>query len=497
MSTGSPVSEKLDTRFSTPVPELDDHRHPRRSAPWNDGESPREVLQSAARRHSLDRSGLLQVNDALRDTNLRSRDFDQAIVDDDRSERAVDVVGSGRRGSARERRLTNRQARPQLQERIDRSRDSSSSGSTSPPNSVEAFADPRRRERANTLESRPQSFVEGSNRRPSIASGRGRPSVSNASRLKAGTLLAEENDADDDDDDVGFPTYEEPGKTYKIDYEELEEFVALSAQGLIPDQPPSGRKLGVSRDTSAPMVFHDLRRGTHKQDIPQIVMNCDSPYDQQPLQQFSSNDSTRKPANEQDEKASLQTLFRKKDRFTLFSSATESVTYGTELGDFISDGITTFRDLFELGPDGGVWWLDVTNPTSAELECLRKAFKIHPLTKEDIEQQEAREKVELFSQYYFVCFRSFHSDPVSDDFLQAVNVYIVVCDEGVLSFSFSDTPHAANVRKRINKSRDFVNLGSDYICYALMYVHNLPFMLQFSTILTLSPATTLSILSPR
>lgn len=465
MSAGSPVSEKLDTRFSTPAPELDDHRHPRRSAPQNDGDLSREAQHSAAQHQSLDQSGLLQVNDALRDANLRSRDFEQVITDDDRSERAADFAGLGARSVARERRLTNRQGRPQLQERINRSRDTSSSRSTSPANSVEAFADPRRRERANTLESHPPSFVEGLNRHPSIASGRHRPSVSNASRLRPGTLLGEGNGTEDD---VGFPTYEEPGKTYKIDYEELEEFVALSARGLIPDEPPSEGKLGVSGDTSAPRVFHDLRRSTRKQDIPQIVMNCESPYDQQPLQQFPSSGSSHNSANNQDEKASVQTLFGKKDRFTLFSSATESVIYGTELGDFVSDGITTFRDLFELGPDGGVWWLDVMNPTSGELECLRKAFKIHRLTKEDIEQQEAREKVELFSQYYFVCFRSFHSDTESDDFLQAVNVYIVVCDEGVLSFSFSDTPHAANVRKRINKSRDFVNLGSDYICYALM-----------------------------
>jgi magnesium transporter len=464
MTSESPRSEKLDTRFSTPAPELDDHRHPPRPVLGNEVELSQDVGPPTARRSSLDRSGLLQVNNALRDPSLRPRDFEHVIIDDDRSEKQGDVTGEGRRGSVRERRFTNRQGRPLLQDRIDRSRDSSSSRSTSPPNSVEAFADPRRRERANTLDSRVPSFAEGLNHHPSIASGR-RASVSNAGRVRAGTHLGEDNVADDD---VGFPTYEEPGKTYKIDYEELEEFVALSAQGLIPNQPPSGSKLGVSCDSSAPKVFHDLRQNTHKQDIPQIVMNCENPYNQQPLQQFSSNDSTRKPASNLDEKASMHTLIEKKDRFTLFSSATESVTYGTELGDFISDGITTFRDLFELGPDGGVWWLDVTNPTSAELECLRKAFKIHPLTKEDIEQQEAREKVELFSQYYFVCFRSFHSDATSEDFLQAVNVYIVVCDEGVLSFSFSDTPHAANVRKRINKSRDFVNLGSDYICYALM-----------------------------
>src|SRR2546423_1555445 len=455
MSSESPKSEKLDTRYSTPVPELDDHRHLPRATIRNEGETSREISQPIIRRTSLDRSGLLQVNDALRDPNFRARDFEHVILEDDRSERVAGAAGEGRRSSARERRYTNRQGRPQLQDRVDRSRDTSSSGSTSPPNSVEAFADPRRRERANTLESHPPSVVEGLNRRPSLASGYYRPSVSNAGRVKAGTHRGEDEGPDDD---VGFPTYEEPGKTYKIDYEELEEFVALSAQGLIPDQPASGRKYG--GNGFAPKVFHDLRQGPRKQDLPQIVMNCEAPYSQQLLQQFSNDDSNGKAVHDLDEKASVQTLVGKKDRFTLFSSATESVTYGTELGDFVSDGITTFRDLFELGPDGGVWWLDVTNPTSAELECLRKAFKIHPLTKEDIEQQEAREKVELFSQYYFVCFRSFHSDTESDDFLQAVNAYIVVCDEGVLSFSFSDTPHAANVRKRINKSRDFVNLGS-------------------------------------
>ena len=414
MSADSPRSEKLDTRFSTPAPELDDHRHPPRPALGNEGELSQDIGPPIARRGSLDRNGLLQVNNALRDPSLRLRDFENVIIDDDRSEKAGEGAG-GRRGSARERRFTNRQGRPLLQDRIDRSRDTSSSGSTSPPNSVEAFADPRRRERANTLDSRVPSFAEGLNPRPSITSGR-RASISNAGRVRAGTHLGEDDAADDD---VGFPTYEEPGKTYKIDYEELEEFVALSAQGLIPDQPPSGRKLGVSDDSSAPKLFHDLRQNARKQDVPQIVMNCENPYNQQPLQQFPSNDSIRKPASNLDEKASLHTLVEKKDRFTLFSSATESVTYGTELGDFVSDGITTFRDLFELGPDGGVWWLDVTNPTSAELECLRKAFKIHPLTKEDIEQQEAREKVELFSQYYFVCFRSFHSDATSEDFLQA------------------------------------------------------------------------------
>lgn len=53
------------------------------------------------------------------------------------------------------------------------------------------------------------------------------------------------------------------------------------------------------------------------------------------------------------------------------------------------------------------FWLDVLNPTEEEMKVLSKAFGIHPLTTEDIFLGEAREKVELFKDYYLVCFRSF------------------------------------------------------------------------------------------
>jgi len=59
-------------------------------------------------------------------------------------------------------------------------------------------------------------------------------------------------------------------------------------------------------------------------------------------------------------------------------------------------------------------------------------------------------------------------DKISEDFLDPVHVYIVVCGDGVLSFSYSENPHARNVRKRISKVGDFMSLGPDYICYAMI-----------------------------
>ncbi|KAF7595059.1 CorA metal ion transporter [Aspergillus hancockii] len=114
------------------------------------------------------------------------------------------------------------------------------------------------------------------------------------------------------------------------------------------------------------------------------------------------------------------------------------------------------------------FWLDVLCPTDTEMRAIAKAFGVHALTAEDIMMQEAREKVELFRNYYFVNYRTFEQDPNSENYLQPVNMYVVVFREGVLSFHFSQTPHPANVRRRIRQLMDYLILSSDWISYALI-----------------------------
>lgn len=115
-----------------------------------------------------------------------------------------------------------------------------------------------------------------------------------------------------------------------------------------------------------------------------------------------------------------------------------------------------------------VFWLDVLCPTDAEMKVLSKTFAIHPLTAEDIMMQEAREKVELFRNYYFVNYRSFEQDTNSDSYMAPVNMYVVVFREGVISFHFSQTPHPANVRRRIRQLSDYLFLTTDWISYAII-----------------------------
>lgn len=99
--------------------------------------------------------------------------------------------------------------------------------------------------------------------------------------------------------------------------------------------------------------------------------------------------------------------------------------------------------------------------------------------------EETREKIELFRNYYLVCFRSFDQDPYSPTYLEPLNMYIIVFREGTLSvrlafstpmstrfdsaqFHYRATPHPQNVRRRIKQLKDYISVSSDWISYALI-----------------------------
>ena len=462
----TPRSEKelCLTRFSTPVPELDDHRFsmntPRIETTMEVPLHAQVAANQVPAGEAVERSDLLQVQDALRESGPLFRDFEQAVIDDDENE----VNGVGRRFSVdpNSNFHTPRRISCAQQDLANISRASSvSARSSSPPNSVEAFADPRRRERANTLEShRPDDLEAILQRTVSGGTHPRRPTFSNASAIRP-------QPADlpiDGPEEACVITFEEPGRIPVIDYEELEEFVALNQRSRTTG---NRRKHSMSSQSNKPRIFYDLRAGAKDPNVEE-VKKTDSTDSSDTCQ--ACEDTENAYTKVLDEKELLETLQNTNEptRFGFFSSESQTTVHAADLGDLVLPG-DSFRDLFQLGPDGGVWWLDVVNPTEAELGAISRAFSIHPLTTEDILTQEAREKVELFKQYYFVCFRTFYQmDKTSEEFLEPVNFYMVVFRDGVLTFSFVENPHAANVRKRIGKLRDYVSLSSDWICYAMM-----------------------------
>lgn len=114
------------------------------------------------------------------------------------------------------------------------------------------------------------------------------------------------------------------------------------------------------------------------------------------------------------------------------------------------------------------FWLDVLRPTEAEMKVLVKAFGLHQLTAEDILMDEQREKVELFPSYYFINYRTFEQDKDSDEYMDPINMFVVVFRHGLITFHHKMSPHPANVRRRIRQLNDYMSPTADWISYAII-----------------------------
>ena len=424
----TPHSARSESPISAPMAELDDHRH---------------------QPHSLPRSNTMPTSNARPDLSIFATETghtsrsnsrvsnEHAIVDEEERLPSVvfpDPVRPGdRRGSTAlpRGRTDGRQFEWKPASR-------STSRSSSPPNSVEAFADPERlRERSGTVSSHAPTDLILQLRR--TISRRATFDDGDVCPLKSGSSSIHEGH-----DDVCFPMPDEKKSYGPIDFEEMEEFVA--EQRLIKS---AHRKM--SATSTIPIDCYYKTKETEP-GAGESAGGSGVGYNPDDRPTFK-------------EKENRESRSQGLDRFTFFSSYMDTTIHVREFGDLINEG-ESFEGLFRSGE--GVWWLDCFDPTEDEQRMLMKAFSVHPLTAEDIRVQEIREKVELFKSYYFTCFRSFVQDKCSEEFMEPVNVYIIVFREGVLSFHFTPAPHSLNVRKRIAKLRDYVALSADWICYALI-----------------------------
>ncbi|KAL6450751.1 ALR1 Magnesium transporter ALR1 [Candida maltosa Xu316] len=274
------------------------------------------------------------------------------------------------------------------------------------------------------------------------------------------------------EEDVCFPMVRDHIRVNGIDFDEIDEFIreereeaevqqqiiAKNAsrieeyQNISTTTSSSRRKSGSNSSTSAAaMKFEEVHDTTSSEEMD--------------LKKNEDEDSASEQVKFGGARISDGTNGSLPDRFSFFHSESEETVHAPDIPSLVANGQSA-RDLFRNGEE--TWWLDCTCPTDSEMKMLAKAFGIHPLTAEDIRMQETREKVELFKSYYFVCFHTFEPDKESEDYLEPINVYIVVFRDGILTFHFSPINHPANVRRRVRQLRDYVDVSADWLCYALI-----------------------------
>lgn len=176
----------------------------------------------------------------------------------------------------------------------------------------------------------------------------------------------------------------------------------------------------------------------------------------------------------QTEKSSL--LQTPPDRFSFFSSGSQkTVTASSWASLFPEDNQDQiFQENPKAPPDPShpVWWVDVRDATDEDVAIVVETLSIHPLTAEDIAIREPREKVEVFKSYYIISFQTLTSRSTEGGerfgIPASAEIYILVFQYGVVTFSTSGRGHVPRVRDRIRRMHDPSILSSDWICYALM-----------------------------
>ena len=205
----------------------------------------------------------------------------------------------------------------------------------------------------------------------------------------------------------------------------------------IPASRPNGGILNTGHDRPYRFSFYSnaLSATIHARSLSEL------PADGQSFEQLFSGKPSEQPSSPQ---PMFSPPYQEPNRFSgniaepnfFLNNNTASNGNGNRRG-FIEkpNGSKSMHDINVLTAeqDMNTWWLDVQSPTDDEMKMLSKVFSIHPLTTEDILMEETREKIELFRNYYLVCFRSFDQDPYSPTHLEPLNMYIIVFREGILS----------------------------------------------------------------
>lgn len=169
-----------------------------------------------------------------------------------------------------------------------------------------------------------------------------------------------------------------------------------------------------------------------------------------------------------------------------------SIPSSSEFADLVDKG--KGKVTVERSPQA--WWLDVASPTWQDLRAIGKLLHLHPLTLEDILQQEPREKLESFERlgYYFVSFRIVESSKARQtlrnredvpDVLEGkgwhaertletqdigeANIYLVVFREGICSFHYTDVKeHVGRIHKRLSLHQTTETFSSDWIAHGIL-----------------------------
>ena len=135
-----------------------------------------------------------------------------------------------------------------------------------------------------------------------------------------------------------------------------------------------------------------------------------------------------------------------------------------------SDEAVDLDRVSELILDASVFlWLDVVEPTDADLALLQREFALHPLTIEDVQHRHQRPKVELFKDYAFVVLRALDPGDADDtEEPREMEVHAFVGPRFLVSLRYDPAFDMREVVRRWERQPELLALGGGFAAYVLI-----------------------------
>ena len=117
----------------------------------------------------------------------------------------------------------------------------------------------------------------------------------------------------------------------------------------------------------------------------------------------------------------------------------------------------------------GVLWMNITNPTEADAQYLRKKFKFHPLNLEDCLSKTERPKIDEYGKYLFMILHF----PVWNPRLKRMSVAEVsffLSSDFIIAIHSEKIPEISSFFEKIKKKgkNDLFKKGTSFILYEIL-----------------------------
>src|SRR6266508_2406940 len=133
------------------------------------------------------------------------------------------------------------------------------------------------------------------------------------------------------------------------------------------------------------------------------------------------------------------------------------VTVDGQLSEVSADDITR-----RLLADEGEFWLDVERPEDADYDLLLDAFGFHPLTVEDVRQQNQRPKLVQFAGYAFAVLFTI---TLRDDQMDFREHHLYLSKRCLVSVHQEPAPALEDLRRRIRESPELTRGEGKFLQY--------------------------------